>query len=105
MCRANKVEGTADPKVKAAKASQLGCNGVSPILQDLEYADYKNIFPLPVAHLLLFGVTKSWLNCLFADTPRGKPIPPHVIPQANRRIIERRMKEIPVPAIIGRSPK
>lgn len=99
------MQETSGLKAKAERASQLGCNGASPIINSLGYADYKNIFPVPVAHLLLLGVTKSWLNCLFADIPRGKPVPHFVISQPNRRIIERRMKEISVPAVVGRSPK
>lgn len=67
--RGERVEAGAVPMVE-------GCTGVS-CLSSLWYVDLSSIFVLPVAHALLYGVIKSFveyiLRPLFLARPAGEP--------------------------------
>lgn len=55
---ARKVEeGTVAP-------SKAGCSGISSIVRHLDYVDAMNIFVVPAAHCLLFGVAAGFWGAL-----------------------------------------
>ena len=46
--------------------SVAGCNGLSVVVEHLDYVDYRNIFVLPAFHGLLYGLGMGFLNLIFA---------------------------------------
>ena len=55
---ARKVEGG------AVAPSKAGCSGISSIVRHLDYVDAMNIFVVPAAHCLLFGVAAGFWGAL-----------------------------------------
>ncbi|GIL67471.1 hypothetical protein Vafri_20814 [Volvox africanus] len=52
-------------EVQPDKAPVLGCKGLSPVIRELDYCDYNNVFVVPICHASLLGVTKRfWSLCL-----------------------------------------
>ena len=45
-------------------ASRAGCSGLSSIVKHLDYVDALNIFVVPAAHCLLFGVAAGFWAAL-----------------------------------------
>ena len=80
---------------------RAGCHGVSPLVKLLPYADYNNLFLVPICHALLYGSVKTFLNLIL---PRTAPSPHksyHVSPD-HRQLLKQRSKEVLVTADFGR---
>lgn len=82
------------------------------MIEKLPYADYNNIWIVPVAHTLLFGVVASFVNHILRpvssndDAMHGKAVrvePP--VPTAMRNVIEQRGRDLFVPSEFGRKYK
>lgn len=96
-----------------APAKLEGCNGLSLVIEKLPYADYNNIWIIPIAHTLLFGLVASFVSHIFRPVnsdkedavhgPRVQVEPP--VPTAMRNIIEQRGKDLFVPSEFGRKYK
>ena len=82
----------------------VGCNGLSPIPDFLDYVDYSAIWVLPSAHMLLHGVGKSLWKFLLQTVPQGQPRPIYVLDNGIRRILQARAQEIDCTADFGRRP-
>lgn len=54
-------------KMQPARA---GCHGKSPVVKLPLYADYNNLFLVPICHPLLYGSVKTFLNLIL---PRAAP--------------------------------
>ena len=45
---------------------------MSPPVEQLPYADYNNLFLVPICHAILYGSVKTFLNLIL---PRAAPSP------------------------------
>lgn len=77
-----------------------GCNGLSPVA-DLLYVDYKNVWVIGVAHIILLGLLPDFMNAIFPKIARGGQIPAHGVSYENRKIVRDRHAAIHMPS--GRS--
>lgn len=76
------------------KASDVGAKGTAPIVKQLSYVHAVNIWTLPVAHALLYGIVKDFWNRVLATVPRGQERPWYVMPQAMRAIMRKRASKV-----------
>ena len=74
-----------------------GCNGLSPVAE-LSYIDYKNIWVIGVAHIILLGLVPDFMNAVFPKISRGSNIASHVVSQKNRILIKKRHAAIHMPS-------
>ena len=49
-------------------APLVGCHGTGLLIKHLPYVDYFTIFQIPVAHSLLYGLVKDFLNHVFGTS-------------------------------------
>lgn len=100
MSRARAVAaGTADPKVE-------GRNGLSCVPDIVEYVSYSNVWVLPVAHCILYGIVASYVDYIFrAPTRVNGMFPDDVIVPENRQHVRARALHIFVPSDYGRKYK
>lgn len=77
-------------------ANRAGCNGLSAVAR-LPYTDYKDIWALGVAHILLLGVVADFMKLIFSKAKRGRQYD-YVISHDSRRIIRHRLTNIKLPA-------
>lgn len=83
-------------------ASTAGCRGVSPFVERLPYVSLGTLFPLPIGHLMLLGLIKSFWGLALTKVKRGQPRPLYVLPNATRRELTRRCGHFRVTADFGR---
>lgn len=76
-----------------------GAKGLSVIHYMLPYCDYNNLFIVPVAHVLLYGLVASFISYILKDGCK------HQLSSATRKIITERGKDIGVTSEFGRSYK
>jgi hypothetical protein len=81
--------------------SELGARGYSIIRQVLKYVSYNNLWLVPVAHTLLYGLVKSFIGFLL------RPIDSNVniISPENRKLMQKRGHHIFVNTDFGRKYK
>lgn len=94
--RAGKVTKT---KLQEARKS-TGSKGLSIIPFILPYVDYNNLFVVPVAHVLLYGLVASFINYILRDGNQGPDFP--VLNSATRKTIQQRGSGIGVTSEFGR---
>ncbi len=87
-----------NPKALKARGLELGCHGLSPVIQALPYLHYSNAFPVPIAHSGPFGVVKRfWELTLNTQTDNLR------ISTASMKIIRDRAEDIIDTLDFGRS--
>lgn len=84
-------------------AKSEGAKDASIVLQILKYCSYKNLFLVPVAHTLLFGVVKSFITCILRN-PEGAH-PGTFLTKAARKTIQERGKHVGSASDFGRKYK
>lgn len=95
-------------EAKEVKDNILGCHGVSLIPHVLKYVDYNNLWNVPIAHALLYGVVKGfvvWALRPLKKPKKGDPYPPDIITHANRALIRQRASDVRVTSEFGRKYK
>ena len=67
-------------KVEAGKVSakMAGCSALSSIVKHLDYVDTMNIFIVPAAHCLLFGVAAGFWAAMLPKVSPGRCLQAHV---------------------------
>lgn len=58
-------------------ARDVGCHGISPVLNYLDYVDYNNIWVIPMSHALIYGAVKLFWGLLLTRPTAGE----HPLPQ------------------------
>jgi hypothetical protein len=104
--RAELVElGLGDPKKE-------GCHGESVICKELRYTSYNNLWLLPLAHALLYGIIKTLIAHLLRPTKEKESKRAMLLLDgadfldlSARRIMEERGKHVCVPSDYGRQYK
>jgi hypothetical protein len=103
MLRAQEVEG----RIKAANTA--GCHGVSIVCSTLPYTDYNNVWVVPVAHALLYGVAKDFVAHLLRAPGLSESMGAKNLPQGadfisleDRRTMRERVKYVHVTSDFGR---
>ena len=86
-------------KLQEARKS-TGSKGLSIIPFILPYVDYNNLFVVPVAHVLLYGLVASFINYILRDGNQGPDYP--VLNSATRKTIQQRGSGIGVTSEFGR---
>ena len=76
-----------------------GCNGLSPVCR-LAYIDYKNVWALGIAHILLLGLIPDFFKAIFM---KGRDVPDYVVSQEQRDVIRRREALIHMPTGMPRA--
>jgi len=86
-------------------SSELGCKGMSFFINKVHYLSYNNFFIVPIAHALLYGVVKKFIEHLFRPirVDESGVLPWDIIPQDKRKDIERRAKDVHVPSDFGKT--
>ncbi|GMH35008.1 hypothetical protein BSKO_02869 [Bryopsis sp. KO-2023] len=87
-----------DPQVQ-------GCKGVSVIPETIPYVSYTNIWVLPIAHALLYGVVANFMNYVLQPTGRSETCPPHVVTLEQRRTMKSRQEDLVLTSEFGRAYK
>lgn len=82
--------------------AQAGCHGVSPIIELLPYADYNNVFVVPICHALLYGPVKKFLELIVPSTAPAAPYKTWHVSAANCQLLQQRSLEIRTTADFGR---
>ena len=74
---------------------------MSPPVEQLPYADYNDLFLVPICRALLHGSVKTFLNLIL---PRAAPSPyqTYHISSDHRQLLKQRSKEARVTADFGR---
>ena len=54
-----------------ATPDEVGCHGMPALLMELPYVDLSTLFVVPVAHAVLYGLVKDFLNIIFGPLPKG----------------------------------
>ena len=83
------------------KPAEAGCHGVSPLIELLPYADYNNLFLVPICHALLYGSVRTFLNLVIPGKAPAQPQWYHVS-SANRQLLKQRSGEVHVTTDFGR---
>ena len=85
-------------------AEVAGCTGLSPIPAALSYVSYSNVFVLPIAHTVLYGVAADFWAAMLAKYGREEAQRPWwVIPHASRALMRERGATVSMPADMGRA--
>jgi hypothetical protein len=92
---------TTKKKVEEAK-KQTGCKGLSIIPHILPYVDYNNLFVVPVAHVLLYGLVAGYMNYIMRDGKHSEIGNYPVLDAATRKTIKQRGSGIGVTSEFGR---
>jgi hypothetical protein len=88
----------ADPKKNTPRSN--GCKGSSFVINQIPYASYNNLWVVPVAHCILYGVVSDFCKYLFCDSPDSKD--PYVVQPAERKLISARENHVRLPTDAGR---
>ncbi|GLI64632.1 hypothetical protein VaNZ11_007950 [Volvox africanus] len=70
----------------------VGCKGLSPIIRELDYCNYNDVFVVPVAHAALFGVIKRFWNTILGKL--GRHVMDYTILGPQRKIMAQRASHI-----------
>lgn len=62
-------------------ARDVGCHGISPVLKHLDYADYNNIWIIPMSHALIYGAVKLFWRLLLTGPSAGEQSLPEFLLQ------------------------
>ena len=73
-----------------------GCNGLSAIIK-LPYTNYKDVWLLGVAHIILLGLVPDFMKAIFPKSSSGRHLPSYAVSYENRRKIQTRQSEIHMP--------
>lgn len=66
----------------------MGCHGISPVVDALSYVHYNNLFPIPIAHAGPYGVVPTFWNLILSQEG------PLMLSRENRRIVMERASHI-----------
>lgn len=110
MDRAVQVEMSSmqDQRRDRKEPSSYGTHGVSVIPEILEYTSYNNLFVVPVAHSLLYGVIDNFVAHLLRPLPkedrnlRQSDLGHDIISAENRAIMKKRAQHVRVTSDFGR---
>lgn len=53
-------------------ARDVGAHGISTVLKHLDYADYNNIWIIPMSHALIYGAVKLFWRLLLTGPSAGE---------------------------------
>jgi hypothetical protein len=84
-------------------ASLLGCHGTCCIAKRLPYVSLSTLFPLPVGHLLLLGLLKSFWVLALTTVSKGQARPIYVLPNRAKHELTARCAQLRVTSDFGRS--
>lgn len=75
-----------------------GCNGLSAVAS-LPYIDYKNIWVIGVAHIILLGLVPDFMKAILPHRiGRRTDLPAYVLSQERRKVIKDRFAAIHMPS-------
>lgn len=89
----------------ATQRKKLGFKGCSILARKLPYVSYRSLWLVPVAHALLYGVTKAFLRYMLRPFPaddKDGTRTPNIISRAGRAIIASRVGHLMLPSDFGR---
>ncbi|GAX86249.1 hypothetical protein CEUSTIGMA_g13661.t1 [Chlamydomonas eustigma] len=84
---------------------ELGTHGVPFFHPKLQFVDVNNFFMVPLAHALLFGVVRNFVDHIFRPIQKpgpGEHYPSDVVPHAQRTVITKRARDVVVSSDFGR---
>ena len=85
-------------------AETAACTGLSPIPAALGYVSYSNVFVLPFAHMVFYGVVADFWAAVLAKYGREETHRPWwVIQHAKRAVMRERGARVSMPADMGRA--
>ncbi|BDA51631.1 hypothetical protein COCOBI_19-1870 [Coccomyxa sp. Obi] len=95
--RAEKVE------LGVYTAKDTGCHGKSLVIKYLDYADYNNIWIIPMSHALIYGAVKLVWRLRLTGPSKGVPAAWCYLPKINRQIMADRASHLTMTRDFGRS--
>ena len=85
FCGAERIKLANDAQWARARAAEegtpardIGAHGISPVLKHLDYADYNNIWIIPMSHALIYGVVKLFWQLLLTGPSAGEGFVPNM---------------------------
>jgi hypothetical protein len=94
---------------QAAKVAKVeGCHGMSPFIRKLPYADYNNLWIVPIGHNLLFGVVASFVGHVLRQEKKQRMLNDYaadIVPHQRRTVIDERGRHLFVTSEFGRKYK